>query len=500
MNAFTLHLADERATVQLGQDLAAALRSGDVIALHGDLGAGKTTLSRGLIRALTADPTLEVPSPTYTLVQAYAAFVPLQHFDLYRLTDRDELEEVGFHEAGENGIALIEWPEKAGDDLRTDAVHLSLVHDAQGRIATISGPPDALSRIERSLAARRFLEKAGLASADRAYFSGDASARSYETVSTEAGSWVLMNSPRLVMGPPVKDGKTYAQIARTAQTVSAFVAIARMLRQKGISAPQILFQDADAGFVLMENLGTTSFLDADGRPVPERLEAAGSLLAFMHAQQWPSSCPADTEIHHAIPPFDREAMLIEVELLLDWYVPAMLGRTISDAERAAYRQVWNQLIDRLAAAEIGFVHRDFQSPNIVWRGDRSGLDRLGIVDFQDGLIGPTPYDVASLALDARVTMTPELEQIMVNAYVSARSVAGGFDQQAFARGYAIMAAQRNSKILGIFVRLDRRDGKRHYLAHLPRIRGYLRRALEHPDLVELKELYQRLGLLEERNL
>jgi aminoglycoside/choline kinase family phosphotransferase len=170
-----------------------------------------------------------------------------------------------------------------------------------------------------------------------------------------------------------------------------------------------------------------------------------------------------------VPPFDRDAMMTEAELLVDWYVPAMSGAPASERLRDGFRRAWGALIDRLEGSEKTLVLRDFHSPNILWRGDRAGHDRLGILDYQDALIGPSAYDVASLAMDARVTV-PD----------------------------AIMAAQRNSKILGIFVRLDRRDGKPAYLRHLPRIRAYLRRALAHPALAGLRAFYEEHGILQER--
>jgi tRNA threonylcarbamoyl adenosine modification protein YjeE len=494
-------LADDRATVLLGQDLAAALRSGDILALKGDLGTGKTTLARGLIRALAADPELEVPSPTFTLVQSYDTAIPVQHFDLYRLSSVDELYELGFDEAGKHGIAIVEWPEKAAGHLPGGTIVVELSHEGGGRHVTISGPQAALQRIERSRAARAFLDRAGRGEADRAVLTGDASARSYETV-TGAGSppRILMNSPRLVLGPPVRDGKAYAEIAHTAQTAAAFAAIARMLKAGGVSVPEVYEQDLEQGFLLIENLGMGNFLDDAGRPVPERLRAAAELLAAIHGKRWAAEYEAAPGIVHRIPPFDRDAMMIEVELLLDWYVPALFGKPVAESERARFNAAWNAVFDRLKGKEWGLIHRDFQSPNIIWREGRSGLDRLGILDFQDALIGPTAYDVASIALDARATMSPELELATVEAYRAARERQGGFDAEAFAEAYAIMAAQRNSKILGIFVRLDRRDGKPHYLRHLPRIRDYLRRVLAHPSLAELRALYERSGFLEERAL
>ena len=233
-------LADEAATMRLGEDIAMALRPGDVVALRGDLGAGKSTLARALIRALADDVGLEVPSPTFTLVQSYDTRVPVHHFDLYRLSSADELDELGFPEVLADGAALIEWPERAEDRLPDTAVTIELVHRDDGRLAQITGVGPALERIARSLAMRAFLEASGWGAASRRHFVGDASARSYEIVSQpEEAPRVLMNSPRLVLGPPVRDGKAYAEIAHTAQTVAAFVGLDKLLRRSRIPPPHI---------------------------------------------------------------------------------------------------------------------------------------------------------------------------------------------------------------------------------------------------------------------
>ncbi|MBN9242367.1 MAG: tRNA (adenosine(37)-N6)-threonylcarbamoyltransferase complex ATPase subunit type 1 TsaE [Mesorhizobium sp.] len=500
-SALDRFLTDEAATDRLGEDLAMALRPGDVLALSGDLGAGKSTLARALIRALADDAGLDVPSPTFTLVQSYDTRIPVHHFDLYRLADASELAELGFDEVLTDGAALVEWPERAAGSLPASAVTVTLEQKGEGRLARLSGDGAAFRRIARSLAMRDFLDGAGWGDAARRHFIGDASARSYEIVRmADMEPRVLMNSPPLVLGPPVRDGKAYAEIARTSRTVAAFVAIDRELAAGGVTVPEIFAQDLERGFLLTEHLGSGAFLDADSKPVAERYGAAAELLAFMHGQSWPYAQEAAPGIIHEVPPFDRDAMLIEADLLVDWYVPAVTGAAPSEAVRDGYRAEWNALIDRLAAAETTLMLRDFHSPNIVWRPERKGHDRLGILDFQDALVGPSAYDVASLAMDARVTVSPEIEKATYGAYVAARQAAGPFDAVAFAEAYAIMATQRNSKILGIFVRLDRRDGKPAYLKHLPRIRDYLRRALAHPTLAGLKAFYERHGILEERAL
>lgn len=475
-----------------------ALRAGDAIALKGDLGAGKSTLARALIRALADDSGLEVPSPTFTLVQSYETRVPVHHFDLYRLAAPDELDELGLDDALSQGAALIEWPERAADRLPETALWLDLAEQGEGRMARLSGQGPVFERVARSLAMRDFLATAGWGDASRRHFVGDASARSYEIVSLPGQALrVLMNSPRLVLGPPVRGGKPYAVIAHTAQSVAAFAAIDRALYAAGVSVSAIHAQDLDQGFLLIEHLGSEGFLGQGGQPIAERYEAAAELLAMMHGKAWPTRMEAAPGVFHDVPPFDREAMLIEADLLVDWYVPWITGGPASDELRDGYHQVWNAVLDRLAGNEYTLMLRDFHSPNIIWRAERSGLDRLGIVDVQDALIGPAAYDVASLAMDARVTVPPEIERRTVAAYVAARRAAGTFDEAGFAEAYAIMAAQRNSKILGIFVRLEKRDGKPYYLKHLPRIRDYLRRALAHPALASLKEFYMAHGLLEE---
>ncbi|WP_137928983.1 tRNA (adenosine(37)-N6)-threonylcarbamoyltransferase complex ATPase subunit type 1 TsaE [Mesorhizobium comanense] len=493
-------LADETQTARLGEDLALALRAGDVLALKGDLGAGKSTLARALIRTLAEDAGLDVPSPTFTLVQSYETRIPVHHFDLYRLSSARELDELGFEEALAQGAALVEWPERAEGELPKTSVLIELVQHGEGRLARLSGQGASFDRMARSLAMRDFLESAGWGEASRRHFIGDASARSYEIVSLPGhAARVLMNSPRLVLGPAVRDGKPYAVIAHTAQSVSAFVAIDRALKAGGVSVPEIDAEDQDQGFLLLEHLGSEGFLGKDGEPLAERYAAAAELLAMMHGKTWPQRLQAGPGSHE-VPPFDRDAMMIEADLLVDWYVPAISGQPPSDALRTGYAREWNALFDRLKGSEYTLMLRDFHSPNIIWRGDRAGHDRLGIVDFQDALIGPSAYDVASLAMDARVTMAPEIEKQTLDAYIAARQKAGAFDEASFREAYAIMAAQRNSKILGIFVRLEKRDGKPYYLKHLPRIRDYLRRALSHPALASLRDFYNTHGLLEERTL
>lgn len=501
MDGFTLErvLPDEAATSRLGEDIAAVLRPGDVVALQGDLGAGKTALARAVIRAIAGDQSLEVPSPTFTLVQFYDLRLPIHHFDLYRVSSAEELEELGLAEAVSGGVALVEWPERAGAVLGP-AITVVLREEGAGRAVSISAPDEALERLARSSAIRTFLDEAGHGGAHRTFLLGDASVRAYETVSTRHGeTLILMNAPSRHDEPVVRHGLPYSRIARLAQSVSAFVGVTRALREAGFAAPEIRAQDLDRGLLLIEHLGTGAFLADGGQPVPERYTAAAQLLAAIHEHQWSRALPVAPGLSHHLPSYDRGALAIETELLLEWYVPHVKGRPATDAEAEAFEAHWRALFDRLEQAEQSLVLRDFHSPNLIWRGECAGFGRLGLIDIQDAVIGPAAYDVASLALDARVTIGPDLEKAIVDAYCEAREAAGDFDRARFAEAYAITAAQRNSKLLGIFVRLDRRDGKPAYLRHLPRIRAYLERVMHHPALADLRDFYRSAGFLEEES-
>jgi aminoglycoside/choline kinase family phosphotransferase len=258
--------------------------------------------------------------------------------------------------------------------------------------------------------------------------------------------------------------------------------------------PKILGQDLDQGFLLVENLGTEGILDQDGKPDPERYRVAIDCLAALHARDLPGPLPAGGKLHH-VPAYDARAMQIEVELLTDWYLPWRRGASVPDQERQAYLDLWHGLFERLESAEKALVLRDYHSPNLIWRPERTGLDRLGIIDFQDAMIGPSAYDVASLCQDARVTVDPHLAGQLLDRYVAVRQGANpDFDEAGFREAYAIMAAQRAAKILGIFVRLKQRDGKPGYLRHLPRIEAYISASLAHPTLQPLRNWFTKAGI------
>jgi tRNA threonylcarbamoyl adenosine modification protein YjeE len=492
---FLAALANETATAHLMADLALLIGGGDVITLSGDLGAGKTAAARALIRYLADDETLEVPSPTFTLAQGYElpAF-PLVHADLYRVNDASELEEIGLSPLPEGAIALIEWPERAPGALPPDRIDIAFHHrpalGSTARSAEITGYGKAAAQVERLKALRQFLDGAGLSEARRRRMPGDASIRSYARLIGDDGVVILMNFPRRPDGPALYDGKSYSAAVHLAEDVKPFVAIANGLRERGFSAPSILHADLDSGFLITEDFGSAGFVEGDPpQPIPERYEIATDLLAVLHHQGLPESLPLTPQINYSVPTFDIEALLVEIGLMLEWYLPDR-GVEISSERRAEFTAMWRSLLEKPVAAAKTWVLRDFHSPNLIWLGERTGIAQVGIIDFQDAVLGPAAYDLVSLLQDARIDVPEALELALLTRYIKARLTSDqNFDPAVFAEHYAIMSAQRNTRLLGTFARLNRRDGKPQYLRHQPRIWTYLSRSLAHPALAPVRQWY-----------
>jgi aminoglycoside/choline kinase family phosphotransferase len=164
---------------------------------------------------------------------------------------------------------------------------------------------------------------------------------------------------------------------------------------------------------------------------------------------------------------------------------------MSASARAEFVNLWSECLTEVLAGPTTWTLRDYHSPNLIWLPGRHGIQRIGLIDFQDAVLGHPAYDVASLLQDARVTVPADLELKLISLYArERRAIDPHFDVAAFARAYAIMGAQRATKVLGIFARLDKRDGKPQYLRHLSRIETYLARNLSHPALSKLRGWYE----------
>jgi len=487
----------EAELVRLGEHLAFITRRGDLFALSGELGAGKTTLARAMIHALAGNRDEEIPSPTFTLVQSYATpRMAVAHLDLYRLRAPSELEELGLEVALKAGIGIVEWPEQAGELLPPDRLDVRLDDNGGGasRRVTLTAHGDWATRLARFIAMRALIADAG--DAELQYLQGDASVRRYgRLVRGPRPSVIVMDWPRQPDGPAIRNGLPYSRLAHLAEDVRPFVAVANALHAAGLTVPRIHAQDLDNGFLLLDDLGDRVFgreVETGAADQATLWRAATEALVALQDAPPPQALPVDGNGVHHVSDYDSQAMSIETELLVDWYWPALRGAGVPAAERAEFVALWADIFAQLAKMPVAWVLRDYHSPNLLWLPEREGIARVGVIDFQDAMRGPAAYDLVSLLQDARVDVAPELEAQLFELYcagVAARRT--GFDRDAFAFAYAALGAQRNTKIAGIFARLAKRDGKPGYLRHIPRLWRYLDRDLAHPQLAGLKRWYDR---------
>lgn len=504
-NRVTRMLPDESATADLGRELSLFLKAGDCICLFGDLGTGKTALARALINALAPEGEgIEVPSPTFTLLQIYdTTRIPVAHFDFYRLNDPAEAIETGFHELSQNYLTLIEWPERLGHELPPDRLDVRLEISGAERTAHLRGHGRWEGRLQRLEGVKRFLDDSEAGGWRRLHLNGDASIRRYERLAGPDGrTVVLMDMPARPDGPPVRAGHSYSAIAHLAEDCRAVVAINGVLRGTGFSAPEIYSADIESGFLLIEDFGDKLFgrMMAQHEDVSEPMLAAVLVLAEIAGRDWPRRVGLPDGTAYELVSYDEEAFEIEVSLLIDWFWPLAKKAPAPEPVRRSFEAAWRSIFPLARADRPVWVLRDYHSPNLMWLAEREGIRRVGLIDTQDCVFGHPAYDLAALLQDARVDIPTEVARDLFEYYCAMREADDSdFDRDAFAAAYAVLGAQRASKILGIFARLSRRDGKHGYLRHLERVSKTLESNLAHPALALVREWFDRHLPLQERS-
>lgn len=300
-----------------------------------------------------------------------------------------------------------------------------------------------------------FITGSGWQDATQVAVTGDASNRRYDRLIRDTGDTAI-----LMDAPPDRG-----------ENVEPFVAMARYLAEIGLSAPNIFAQDKTNGFLLIEDLGERRFAElmAD---TPTRIlplyQGAVDVLVELHRAQLP-----------VLPPCNGEWLISMTEPFFDWYAPSM---TADEQER--FQTLFTPLVQEVADVPPVVILRDYHAENLLWLPDREGVAQVGLLDFQDALLGHPAYDLVSLLQDARRDVDTEVETAMVDYFLAQTS----HEASDFRRAYAVLGLQRNLRILGLFVRLCQRDGKPAYLSMIPRVWRYVMRNLSHPALQDMAAL------------
>jgi aminoglycoside/choline kinase family phosphotransferase len=312
---------------------------------------------------------------------------------------------------------------------------------------------------ERALRRSAFLRAQDANPEDCTLLAGDASFRKYWRIRQDGVRRVLMDAP-----PAQED-------------IAPFIAVTHMLREAGLRVPRIYAHDTKEGWAILEDLGDRLF----ARVLKEHPQNEESLYCcavdnLLHLHDAPE------RMYAALPAYDLPTYMREVALFADWYLPHILGQQAANALRGEYLSIWEAILRAASLQQDVLVHRDYHAENLLWMPNEEGLARVAMLDYQDALRGDAAYDLVSLLEDARRDVPLQLATDMLRYYV----MDAGEDPEAFAWRYHVLGAQRNCKIIGIFMRLAIRDAKPAYLALLPRVWAHLERGLRHPALAELR--------------
>jgi len=315
---------------------------------------------------------------------------------------------------------------------------------------------------ERDSIINNFLSSSRWDNSKRINVAGDASFRRYDRVIKDDGVAILMDAP-----PPQED-------------VTPFIKIDEFLISNGFSAPKIISSDIENGLLLLEDLGDnryTRILSGESNLKNKPTEEELYKLAINTLIEIQKTHPPN------IPEYNENLLFKELFLFTEWYIPLIYRKEKADEIRGEYEDIWKDLMPNIVNREKVVVCRDYHADNLMWLPEREGVKKVGLLDFQDAVVGHPAYDLVSLLVDARRVVDKNFAEEMLEYYISKST----YKSEDFVESYSILGAQRNLKIVGIFTRLAIRDGKKHYLSLIPRVWGYIERDISIPSMARLKE-------------
>lgn len=315
---------------------------------------------------------------------------------------------------------------------------------------------------KRATKARQFLTGSAWQSAKMMLIAGDASARRYFRLMPEIGETAI-----LMDAPPPESGN-----------IGSFLGVADLLRNLGLSAPRMIKADVTAGFVLMEDLGDALYAHQIAlNPTLEQqlYETAVDVLVKLDA----------APVADWLPAFDATTMSRQISPVYDWYLRGVSDRG-EDSHKSAFQAELEAILCRYCEKTPRMLLRDYHAENLIWLSGRSGVARVGLLDFQDAMSGPAGYDLVSLLLDARRDVAPDVANATIARFVADTNR----DFEQFSAAFAAIGLQRNLRILGVFARLCLAHGKPRYIAFMPRVWGHVQACLSHPALASLASMAQ----------
>ena len=319
----------------------------------------------------------------------------------------------------------------------------------------------------RDIQRRVFLSETDFADSRLSPLQQDASFRRYFRIDDGEHGYLLMDAPP------------------ETENLTAWLEIGNHLNHLGLRAPAVLRSDTSTGFALIEDFGSSTFTQLLNAGESHKALYTQAIDLLIHLHQQPNA------LLEGLKPYGFQALMTEALLLPDWFLPLLSGQPTAPQKRESYQRIWETVFDSLPTPAISLVLRDFHVDNLMALPADEPLKQIGLLDFQDALIGPMAYDLMSLLEDARRDLSSLLVDAMRERYLQAMPL---LDLENFQLWYRILAAQRHCKVAGIFSRLAIRDDKPQYLSHIPRVLGLLQSHLQEPLLRPLGDWLSACGI------
>ena len=448
--------------------IAPIFEKGDLLALNGEIGSGKTTLTKHLINYLTATRIDEINSPTFNLCQTYSnEDLIISHYDFYRLDYLQEIEELDINDSIKNNFTIIEWANKFSSILPKDHIEIQIDNKSDKREYKILFHGEYAKKIAAHKNRLSFLSNSNLNIKKITNMRGDASKRKYYRVNDGTENFVLMDA--------LEDS---INKTTTSKTITDFIIFRQYLEDIGLRVPKIYEFDIQKQLILEEDLGLTTYDELYSKLSFQDLinPAIESLLILVHSD-YKNINDLDGK---AFEPqnFDEKVFINESKIFIDYYWPYVKNSICPEEEKYEFLSIIEKIYSDLSTDKT-LVLRDYHSPNLHYLQNEKGHKKCALIDFQDALLGHPLYDLVSLAQDARFTISEDQERYIVDTFED-KFLFNDFQlsKSSFNEQYKILAIQRSLKILGIFARLSLLEGKNNYIIHMPRVLDYIRRSMD----------------------